>query len=179
MTTQPPIDGPVGTAPSSKKRVPMTHRDKDLVRALACVMWADGHPSPKEQAFVEDFLAAYDPTADERRELEPWLVSEEGSLDDLQLHRLTVEDGELLLTNAAVLTHADDVQLPSERAILQKLGTLLGFSREKIEEILITASEERVVSLPSNALEDRQSLADAAAFAAESAILPDKENPIQ
>jgi hypothetical protein len=137
----------------------MTNRDKDLIRALTCVMWADGHPAQVERAFVEELLAAYDPTDEERRELDDWFAAE-GRLDELPLDRLTVEDRELLLTNAAILTHLDDVQLPSERAILVKLGKLLDFSDEKVERILETAAEERVVSLPSTALEERFSIPD-------------------
>jgi tellurite resistance protein len=138
----------------------MTNRDKDVIRALACVMWADGNASPKEREFLEQLVAAYEPGSEERREIVSWLERDCSTLADVQLEKLTVEDRELLLTDAALLARADDVVLPSEGSVLEKLGQRLGFSPEDVTRIVSNALDDTAISLPSSLLEDRKSVVD-------------------
>jgi hypothetical protein len=66
---------------------------------------------------------------------------------------LSQEDRELLLGNAALLTHADGDQSAEEKALLDKLVRLLGFSTQKAQEILDSVADG-ALRLGSRILED-------------------------
>jgi hypothetical protein len=117
-------------------------------------MWVDGNAATSERMFIEELIAAYDATDAEKGELMASLESDCAALYQTELEVLTGEEKELLLSNAAVLTHVDDVQLPSEKGILGRFGRMLGLPEEVIARILSEAAEDRAVSLPSRALEE-------------------------
>lgn len=140
-----------------RPRLPLTNREKDVVRALACVMWADGHASAGERALIEHVIDSLDPTPAERREMMHWLAVDCSTLADVDLESLSVEEREVLFTDAALLAHVDDVVLPSERAALQKLAQRLRLSQEVVVRVLDRARDDEAISLPSRALEERTS----------------------
>lgn len=139
-------------------RLPLTNREKDVVRALACVMWIDGHAAPAERKLIEQIIAAFDPDEDERREMMTWLSNDVLTIADVRLESLSDEQKDMLLADAVLVTYADDVQLPSERTLLRKLAARLGFDEEKVSRAVASARDEGAISLPSSALVDRVSL---------------------
>ncbi|WP_394828720.1 TerB family tellurite resistance protein [Pendulispora albinea] len=149
----PPSVVPPSRSSGSHAR-PLTNRERDVIRALAAVVWVDGHADPSELQIVDQVIAGYAVNAEQRKELRDF-VREERALDsDMALERLSAEDRELLLTNAAIITHADGVQLPSEKTILSRLGKLLGYSEEQATVIVKSAVEEGAISLSSRVLEE-------------------------
>jgi uncharacterized tellurite resistance protein B-like protein len=142
---------------SSKK--PLTNREKDVVHALAAVMWVDGHAAPAERKLSEQVIRAFDPSEDEWREMMTWLSPDHGAtIGGVELERLSEEQKEVLMTDAILISMADDVQLPSEKKILERLAERLGFSKDDLARLAADAREEGALSLPSNALVDRVSL---------------------
>lgn len=149
---------PVSAAPTSEilravRPARMTNRQKDMVRALACVMWADGNASELERKIIEELFDALGASTDERTEMSEWLDSECGSLDEVEIERLSEDEKEILLTHAMVLTLADDVQLPSEKAILAAMTARMALPEDVVQRITEDAVEERAVSLPSSLLQ--------------------------
>ncbi len=113
----------------------MTPADKNIVRALCAVAWADGQMEGSEGTVVEGLLAGFDASDDEEAEIVAWARTPR-TLDDLDLAGLSRDDKELLLGNAALLTHADGEVSESERAILARLSGLLGFGDAEAREIV-------------------------------------------
>jgi hypothetical protein len=136
-------------------RLPITNRQKDLVRALACVMWADGHAHPLEQRLIEDVIDSLDPSDAERAEMLEWVREDVCVLGDAEIERLSGDEKEVLLRDAVLLSLADDVLLPSERAMLEKLSERLEVPIETIDRIVDAQRDEAAVSLPSSVLEER------------------------
>jgi len=148
---------PVSHAPSSRKPAgprPLTNRERDVIRALAAVVWVDGHADPMELQIVDQVISGYAVTPEQRKELISFVRTERSLENDMALDQLAAEDRELLLTNAAIITHADGVQLPSEKTMLARLGKLLGYSEEQATVIVKSAVEEGAISLSSRALEE-------------------------
>ena len=134
--------------------VRMTNRQKDIVRALACVMWSDGNASPQERRIIDQVVDEFSPSTDERIELNAWLESDCSTLDDVQLENLALDEKQVLLTHAVVLTMADDVQLPSEKEILSKIMSRIALPDEIVQTIMEDAREDGAVSLPGSVLEE-------------------------
>lgn len=130
----------------------LTNRQKDLVRALACVMWADGNASPQERRLVERVIDELAPSTQERVELDTWLSADCSTLDDVRLEALSDDEKQVLLTHAVVLTMADDVQLPSEKLVLGKMIERLALPADVVTTIMEDAREDGAVSLPASAL---------------------------
>ncbi|HWL87064.1 MAG TPA: TerB family tellurite resistance protein [Polyangiaceae bacterium] len=145
-------DPPSQSRPSRPR--PLTNRERDVIRALAAVVWVDGHADPSELQIVDQVISGYAVGPEQRKELIAFVRSERSLDSDMALDQLSAEDRELLLTNAAIITQADGVQLPSEKTILARLGKLLGYSEEQATVIVQSAVEEGAISLSSRALED-------------------------
>ena len=154
---EPSATDPSTTEPASAilrvdRPVRMTNRQKDLVRALACAMWADGNASPQERRIVEQVIEELGPSKDERAEMNAWLDADCSTLDDVAIERLSEDEKQILLTHAVVLTMADDVQLPSEKAVLARIIERVALPPEVVATILEDAREDRAVSLPGSAM---------------------------
>ena len=134
--------------------VRMTNRQKDLVRTLACVMWADGNASAPERRIVEQVVDEIAPSSEERAELQMWLDTDCSTLEDVHIEQLSQDEKQVLLTHAVVLTMADDVQLPSEKEILNRIIERIALPSDVVETIMEDAREDGAVSLPASALED-------------------------
>jgi len=134
--------------------VRMTNRQKDLVRTLACVMWADGNASPPERRIIEQVVDELGPSTEERAELSIWLDADCSTLEDVHIEQLSPDEKQVLLTHAVVLTMADDVQLPSEKEILTKIIDRIALPADIVDTIMEDAREDGAVSLPASALED-------------------------
>src|SRR5687767_11708871 len=106
----------------------MTPSEKNIVRSLVAVAWADGKLEKPESGVLEGLLVGFDATPEEEKEILEYASERRTLSEHIPLSELSSEDRELLLANAALLTHADGTQSDSERELLQKLVNLLGFS---------------------------------------------------
>ncbi|MCC6644619.1 MAG: TerB family tellurite resistance protein [Polyangiaceae bacterium] len=113
----------------------MTENDHKVLRALIAVAWADGQMEDTESTVIDGLLAGFDASDDEEATLREYARTER-SLRDVDVSGLSDEDKELLLGNAALLTHADGDQSTAERLVLGELSTLLGFDRSRSFEII-------------------------------------------
>src|SRR5688500_6704609 len=92
----------------------MTPSEKNIVRALVAVAWADGKLEEPESGIIEGLLCGFDASDEEEREIVEYAKQKRTFKDDLPIAELSREDRELLLANAALLTHADGDQSAQE-----------------------------------------------------------------
>lgn len=117
----------------------MTPNEKNVVKSLVAVAWADGHLEAPEAGVFEGLLVAFDATDEEEEEILEYAKTRR-TLDDIPLADLGREDRELLLTNAALLAAADGEQSASEKALLKTLWQLLEFTDETATAIIQAAT---------------------------------------
>jgi tellurite resistance protein len=103
----------------------MTPSEKNVVKSLVAVAWADGRLARPESGVIEGLLSAFGASDEEEHELMEY-ARERRTLADIPLAELSGSDRELLLTNAALLTHVDGEQTDQERQVLSRLIGLLG-----------------------------------------------------
>jgi len=114
----------------------MTPSEKNIVKSLVAVAWADGKLAAPEAGVIEGMLCGFDATDEEEREILQYAKQKRTLIDDAPIRELNREDRELLLANAALLTHADGEQSESEQALLDKLIGMLEFTPEDAAQIL-------------------------------------------
>ena len=119
----------------------MTPGEKNIVKSLVAVAWADGKVEAPEANVIEGLLAGFDATPAEEQEILEYAKARRTFANDIPVADLSLEDKELLLANAALLTHADGDQSPDEKALLQRLSVTLGFSPEQAQAILDSAAD--------------------------------------
>jgi tellurite resistance protein len=129
----------------------MTPSEKKVVKSLVAVAWADGKVEQPETHVIEGLLAGFDATADEESELRDY-AREKRTLEDIPLADLDQEERELLLANAALLTHADGEQSSEEKGLLEKLIDVLEIAPDEAEKILDSV-RDGAIHLGSRALE--------------------------
>jgi len=129
----------------------MTPNEKNIVKALVAVAWADGKLEQPESGIIEGLLCGFDATEEEEQEILTYAKQKRTFKDDIAVSEMTKEDRELLLANAALLTHADGDQSGPERELLQKLVGLLEFTGADGDAILASA-KEGALTLGSRAL---------------------------
>jgi tellurite resistance protein len=132
----------------------MTPNEFNVVKSLVVVAWADGTVAAPERNVIEGLLCAFDATPDEERELLDFAAQRRTLLEDLPLGDLSPEDRELLLANAALLTHADGVQSASEKRLLAKLVDLLELGEHA--ETILESAKDGALQLGSKVLSDAQ-----------------------
>ncbi|MFO0661254.1 MAG: hypothetical protein U0165_15690 [Polyangiaceae bacterium] len=119
----------------------MTPNDMRILKALVAVAWADGKVQASETHVLENLLAGFDANDAEKSEIRVY-AKQPRSLDaDIPVAELTAEDRETLLANAAVLVGADGKKTDEEKAILEKLGSLLKFSADQAHAIIESAAD--------------------------------------
>jgi uncharacterized tellurite resistance protein B-like protein len=131
----------------------MTPSEKNIVKSLVAVAWADGTVEQVESSVIEGLLCGFDATEEEEQEILEYAQHRRTLSDDIPLSELSQEDRELLLANAALLTHADGRQSPEERQLLDKLVQLLGFSEQDAAPILDSV-KDGALSLGSRVLQE-------------------------
>jgi tellurite resistance protein len=119
----------------------VTPSEKNIVRSLVAVAWVDGKLESGEASVIEGLLSGFDASEAEEKEILEYAKTRRTLENDIPLADLSPGDRELLLSNAALLTHADGIQSPNEKALLKKLADVLGFSREEANEILASVSD--------------------------------------
>lgn len=119
----------------------MTPAEKNIVKSLVAVAWADGQMEGSEASVVEGLLCGFDASPDEEKEILTYAKTPRTLEKDLPLGELSAPDRELLLANAALVTLADGEQSESENEILETLASLLGFDADKAAEIIASAQD--------------------------------------
>ncbi len=117
----------------------MTPSEKSVVRSLIAVAWADGQVESGELGVIEGMLCGFDATEVEEQEMLEYARTPR-SLGDIPVDSLSLEERELLLTNAALLTLADRTRTVEEVEVLRQLGALLGFVAEQSTSLVEQAS---------------------------------------
>jgi tellurite resistance protein len=134
----------------------MTPGEKNIVKCLVAVAWADGKVAAPESGVIEGLLCGFDASEDEEREILDYAKHKRTLSADAPYKELSQEERELLLANAALLTHADGEQSDSEKELLNKLVSLLEFDEESAGEILESV-QDGALSLGSRALDPDES----------------------
>ena len=119
----------------------MTPNELNILKSLVVVAWADGTVEQPEASVIEGLLCAFDASESEEKEVLDFAKQRRTLVEDLPLADLGEEDRELLLGNAALLTHADGEQSDSEKLVLDRLVGLLGFSADQAKEIIDGAGD--------------------------------------
>jgi tellurite resistance protein len=131
----------------------MTPGEKNVLKSLVAVAWADGQMEDSESGVIQGLLAGFDASDDEEDEILEYAKTPRTIEDDIPFGDLSQEDKELLLSNAALLTHVDGEQSDDEQDILDELTHLLGFSEDEAEEI-IDATRDGILNLGTKPLDD-------------------------
>jgi uncharacterized membrane protein YebE (DUF533 family) len=117
----------------------VTPGEKNIVRSLIAVAWADGQMELSETSVIEGLLSGFDASEAEELELLEYARVPRTLQDDIPLAALSPDERELLFANAALLTHADGVAHASERTLLDRLGELLGLEPSLQQGLLESA----------------------------------------
>jgi tellurite resistance protein len=131
----------------------MTPSEKNVVKSLVAVAWADGKVEKPEEHVIEGLLAGFDASEAEEKEIMDYAKEPRTLSKDIPLGELDRENRELLLANAALLTHADGEQSDSEKELLDKLIEILEFEKEEADAILESV-RDGALQLGSRVLED-------------------------
>jgi tellurite resistance protein len=129
----------------------MTPSEKKVVKSLVAVAWADGKVEQPETHVIEGLLAGFDATDADEQEIRDY-ARDKRTLNDIPLADLDQEERELLLANAALLTHADGEQSPEEKELLDRLVDVLAINPDEAEKILDSV-RDGAIQLGSRALE--------------------------
>jgi tellurite resistance protein len=131
----------------------MTPGEKNVLRSLVAVAWADGKMAEGESGVIEGLLCGFDASDEEEEEILEFAKTRRTLEDDVPLADLTAEDRELLLSNAALLTQADGDESAAERTILHRLAKMLGFDASEVDKVL-ASTKDGVLNLGTKTLED-------------------------
>jgi tellurite resistance protein len=123
----------------------MTPSEKNIVKSLIAVAWADGKLEQPESGVIEGLLSGLDANAEEEREMLEYAKVRRTLESDVPLQELSAEDRELLLANAALLTHADGEQSVIEQQTLARLAHMLGFNETQARTIIDSANDGALV----------------------------------
>jgi uncharacterized membrane protein YebE (DUF533 family) len=123
----------------------MSPGEKHVLRSLVAVAWTDGQLADGEVGVIEGLLSGFDASDEEEAEILEYAKTPR-TLGDIPVSELTQEDKELLLSNAALVTHADGEQSEGEKGVLDSLIKILGFSDDEAEEI-VASTRDGVLNL--------------------------------
>jgi uncharacterized membrane protein YebE (DUF533 family) len=119
----------------------MTPSEKNIVKSLIAVAWADGKVAANELSVIEGMLSSFDATETEEQDLLEYARTRRSLEEDIPLGELSREDRELLFTNAALVTVIDGERHTIERDTLSELARLLDFTKEEALALLSEATD--------------------------------------
>jgi uncharacterized tellurite resistance protein B-like protein len=119
----------------------MTPSEKNIVKSLVAVAWADGTVKEPEVGMIDSLLWAFGASDEDEAEIREFSKKKRTIKDDVPLAELAPADRELLLAHAALLTHADGKQTKAEEKLLKDLSEHLGFSAADARPIIEHAKE--------------------------------------
>src|SRR5690606_35920483 len=131
----------------------MTPGEKNVVKSLIAVAWADGRVEETETSAVEGMLAGFDASPEEEAELLEYAKTPRSLDRDIPLAELGQEEREILLSNAALLTLADGKRSIEEARALSHLITVLGLGAEESRKI-ISEARDGALALPMRSIDD-------------------------
>lgn len=117
----------------------MTPSEKNIVKSLIAVAWADGKVQQGELGVIEGLLCGFDASEQEEQELLDYASSPRTMDGDIPLSQLPPSDRELLLQNAALLVMTDGVLSAAERDVLEQLCSLLEVDAQQLEQAIVEA----------------------------------------
>lgn len=113
----------------------MTPSEKNIVKSLVAVAWADGTVKEAEVGMIDSLLWAFGASDEDEAEVREYAKKKRTIKDDVPLDQLTGGDRELLLAHAALLTHADGKQTKAEEKLLKDLAEHLGIGAADMKRI--------------------------------------------
>ncbi|HEY2407200.1 MAG TPA: TerB family tellurite resistance protein [Polyangiaceae bacterium] len=119
----------------------MTPSEKNIVKSLVVVAWADGSVKEPEIGMIDSLLWAFGASDEEEAEIKEFAKKKRTIKDDVPLDAFDHESREVLLAHAALLTHADGKQTKAEEKLLKDLSEHLGFSTADARPIIEQARE--------------------------------------
>lgn len=121
--------------------------NRKLLKLLVALAWADGRVVDEEMEIVKAVVDAFDADRATRDEVLEWAKTPR-TLDDVDVAGLTVDDAELVLFQAVLLTYIDGDQSEKEVALLNSFIGKLGLSKERADLVLARATARAKVLLP-------------------------------
>jgi uncharacterized tellurite resistance protein B-like protein len=118
----------------------MTPSQKSIVKSLVAVAWADGTVKAPEEGLIDGLLWAFDASEEDEIEIKEFASKKRTIKDDVSVDGLSKEDKELLLSHAALMTHADGKQTKGEEKLLKSLAEHVGISDAELKPIVENAS---------------------------------------
>ena len=119
----------------------MTPSEKNIVKSLVAVAWADGTVKEAESGMIDSLLWAFGASEEDEAEIKEFAKKKRTIKDDVPLAELDQKDRELLLAHAALLTHADGKQTKAEEKLLKDLADHLGIAGGEMKAIVEHARE--------------------------------------
>jgi uncharacterized tellurite resistance protein B-like protein len=113
----------------------MTPSEKNIVKSLVAVAWADGTVKEAEVGMIDSLLWAFGASDEDEAEVREYAKKKRTIKDDVPLDQLSGDDRELLLAHAALLTHADGKQTKAEEKLLKDLADHLGIGAADMKRI--------------------------------------------
>jgi uncharacterized membrane protein YebE (DUF533 family) len=110
--------------------------EKNILKSLVAVAWADGRMESAETSVIEGLLSGFAATDEEEQEILENAETRRTLEEDIPVGDLSDEDRELLFANAALLVQADGKETLSERRVLIQLGLLLGLEQAVVNDIV-------------------------------------------
>ncbi len=114
----------------------MTPSEKQIVKSLVAVAWADGSVKEPEKGLIDGLLWAFGASDEDEAELREYAKKKRTLDEDLLTEALGREERELLLAHAALLTHADGKQTKAEEKMLSKLVAKLEIGETEAKTII-------------------------------------------
>ncbi|MBN2527070.1 MAG: TerB family tellurite resistance protein [Deltaproteobacteria bacterium] len=125
----------------------ITKEKKSILQLLVALAWADGRVDEKERELVSALTEAFLASKEEAEEIMSW-AKQARQLDEVDISSLSRSDMELALQYGVLLTWIDGEQSADEVTQLDKLISLLGFTREEAQPVLDSASAFAQTLLP-------------------------------
>jgi uncharacterized tellurite resistance protein B-like protein len=119
----------------------MTPSEKNIVKSLVAVAWADGTVKEPEAGMIDSLLWAFGASDEDESEIKEFAKKKRTIKEDVPLDALDAKDRELLLSHAALLTHADGKQTKAEEKLLKDLADHLGITGAALKPIVEHARE--------------------------------------
>jgi uncharacterized tellurite resistance protein B-like protein len=117
----------------------MTPVEKTIVKSLVAVAWADGSLAEPESGMIDSLLWAFGASEEDESEIREFAKKKRTIKGDIVARALDQPGRELLLSHAALLTHADGKQTPAEAKLLKSLAEHLEFSEAEMQRVVDTA----------------------------------------
>ena len=120
---------------------------KKLLKLLVALAWADGRVDQEEMEIVAAVIDAFGVDEATAEEVRAW-AKEPRTLEDADVEGLTVDDAELVLFQAVLLTYIDGEQSEKEVALLNEFIGKLGLEKERADAVLEQATARAKSLLP-------------------------------